>query len=222
MARRKRKQNSQIPIDQSFNPFHVEWSTTQKLAWAAYQKHDLLFLLGPAGTGKTHSAVAFAIHDILNKEVPCDNIVITRPVVESGESLGFLPGDLYEKLNPYMMPIYDCIDSICGGTQKDKILSNLEVCPIAYMRGRSFNNSIFIFDEAQNATKQQLKLAITRLGKNSKMIITGDPDQSDLPISGGLEDVVGRVSTLTGIGVIRFKENSVVRHPLVAKILKRI
>lgn len=203
--------------------FHIDFLTpSQKLAWAAFQTHDLLFLLGPAGTGKSHLATAFGISEIINKTKK--RLILTRPIVESGESLGFLPGTFDEKINPYMMPLFDCIDTICGseGRQAELVKAAIELVPIAYMRGRTFNDAVFILDEAQNCSRQQLKLAITRLGKNSKMIITGDPDQSDLPGEVALNDIVPKIRTISGIGVLQFKENSIVRHPLIAKILAKL
>lgn len=203
--------------------FHLEFLTpSQRLAWQAFQQHDVLFMLGPAGTGKTLLASAFGVTEILRKTK--QKLVLTRPIVESGESLGYLPGTFDEKINPYMMPLYDSIDKICGsdGRQKELIKESTELVPIAYMRGRTFENAVFILDEAQNCTRSQLKLALTRFGKNSKMIITGDPDQSDLPGEVALADIVYKLRTVTGIGVVIFKENSIVRHPLIAKILAKI
>ena len=204
--------------------FHIEFKNdAQKLAWGAFQQHDVLFLIGPAGTGKTHLAAAFAIEQLLNRTRK--KIVITRPIVESGESLGFLPGEFEEKVHPYMLPIYDCIDRIVGrdNALRERIDQNLEIAPIAYMRGRTFNDAICIFDEAQNATKTQLKLFLTRFGENSKVIVTGDPTQSDLGNEYvALMDVMHRLQNLTGVGVVQFKENSIVRHPLIGDILKAL
>jgi len=204
--------------------FHLEFlNSAQELAWQAYQTHDILFMNGPAGTGKTFLATGFGIFDIISKSKK--KLVLCRPVVESGESLGYLPGELDEKVRPYMLPIYDCFEKICGSSSMDLeiVKKSVEVCPIAYIRGRSFEDSVIILDEAQNCTKKQLKLVLTRLGVNSKMIITGDPTQSDLPSSeSGLEDLMARLNTIQGIGKMTFRENAIVRHPLVAKILKKI
>ena len=220
----RRKQQRDVTPVEIVREFHLDFlRPSQEFAWRQYERHDILFLLGPAGSGKTHIATGFAIHDLLQKKK--ERIVITRPVVESGESLGFLPGELSEKIAPYMTPIYDCIKKISGkdGHDADKIRSSLEVVPLAYMRGRTFDNAVFILDEAQNCTYDQIKLAITRLGMNSKMIITGDPEQSDLGgASVALEDVVAKISSVTGVAVMRFKESDIVRHPLLAKILKRL
>ena len=205
-------------------PFHLEFlNQAQKMAWSAFDQHDVLFLLGCAGVGKSHLAVAFAISEILAKRRK--KIILTRPIVEAGESLGFLPGTFEEKLNPYIMPLLDCIERCVGteGPQRETVDRSIETAPLAYMRGRTFNNSICIFDEAQNATASQLKLFMTRFGENSKIIITGDPLQSDLRKSDqGLMHVVNRLEDLPGIGVIYFKSNSIVRHPLIGSILERL
>lgn len=207
----------------SGSPFHLEFKNqAQKMAWGAFDQHDVLFLLGPAGTGKTHLACAFAIGEVLAKRKK--RIILTRPIVEAGESLGFLPGTFDEKVNPYMLPMYDCINKCVGveGPQREIINRSIEVAPIAYMRGRTFDDAICIFDEAQNATKSQLKLFMTRFGDNSKIIITGDPMQSD--IAGGsssLVQIVKKLEDLQGIGVIHFKASSIVRHPLIASIIEK-
>lgn len=220
-----RTRNTEIPPAQcKRQPFHVEFlNQAQKLAWAAFDQHDVLFLLGAPGSGKTHLACAFAISEILTRKR--NKIILTRPIVEAGEALGFLPGDFNEKVGPYMMPMYDCITKCVGveGPQKDIIDKAMEVAPIAYMRGRTFDDAICIFDEAQNATVAQLKLFMTRFGENSKIIITGDPYQSDLkPADQGLMHVVSRLETLPGVGVINFKSSSIVRHPLISSILEKL
>ena len=203
--------------------FHLEFKNeAQGLAWAAFKQHDVLFLTGPAGTGKSFLACAFAIEQILNKER--SKIVLTRPIVESGEKLGFLPGDLEEKVNPYMMPMYDCIDKLVGkdNAWRDRIDSCLEVAPLAYMRGRTFDDAICIFDEAQNASMMQLKLFMTRFGENSKVIITGDPSQSDLGGDVALSNVMHRLHAVEGIGMVQFKAGQIVRHPLIGKIIEKL
>lgn len=203
--------------------FHVEWlNTAQKLAWNAFQQHDVLFLIGPAGTGKSFLAVAFAIKQLLAREA--GKIVLTRPIVEAGESLGYLPGTFEEKVNPYMMPLYDAIDKLVGreGPNRDKILQNTEIAPLAYLRGRTFENAVCLFDEAQNATYSQLKLFLTRFGENTKIIITGDPRQSDLRGPVALTSVVEKLKEVSGVGMVEFKSNSIVRHKLVGQILEKL
>ena len=203
--------------------FHLEFKNdAQGLAWAAFKQHDVLFLTGPAGTGKSFLACAFAIEQILNKEK--SKIVLTRPIVESGESLGFLPGDFEEKVNPYMMPMYDCIEKLVGKDNpwRDRIDSCLEVAPLAYMRGRTFDDAICIFDEAQNASMMQLKLFMTRFGENSKLIINGDPTQSDLAGDVALVNVMHRLHSVDGIGMVQFKPQQIVRHPLIGKIIEKL
>lgn len=233
MARQKAQKSEQLtarrestapPSQSKRHPFHLEFlNQAQKLAWGAFDQHDVLFLLGPAGCGKSHLAVAFAISEILAKRKK--KMVLTRPIVEAGENLGFLPGTFDEKVLPYMMPMYDCIETCVGkeGPQRDLINRSIEVAPIAYMRGRTFHDAVCIFDEAQNATASQLKLFMTRFGQNSKIIITGDPYQSDLRThEQGLMNTVEKLEDLPGVGVIYFKSSSIVRHPLIAAILERL
>lgn len=203
--------------------FHIEFKNeAQSLAWAAFNQYDVLFLIGPAGTGKSFLACAFAIEQILNKTRR--RIILTRPIVESGESLGFLPGEFEEKVHPYMLPMYDCIDKMVGreGQWRDRINYSLEVAPIAYMRGRTFDDAVCIFDEAQNASMLQLKLFLTRFGENSKVVITGDPTQSDLVGKVALMEVIQKLRGVDGIGVVEFKANSIVRHSLVGKIVEKL
>jgi phosphate starvation-inducible PhoH-like protein len=205
------------------NKFHVEFrSGEQKLAWNMFQEHDVMFLSGVAGTGKTHMAMAFAISELLQGRKT--KIVISRPIVSAGENLGFLPGDFHEKVDPYMMPMYDCIDKLVGreGMQREIVMSALEVAPVAYLRGRSLNNAVCIFDEAQNATPTQLKLFLTRLGEGSKMIITGDPMQSDIGHSSGFISTMSKLEQVAGIAIINFTKVSNCRHPLVTSMLERL
>jgi phosphate starvation-inducible PhoH-like protein len=222
MVKKKTKEYNSQP-ERVQDEFTLDFlNPSQEVAWRKFQQSDLLFLLGAAGTGKSHLATGFAIKEVLQGKR--EKIVITRPVVEAGESLGFLPGDLNEKINPYMMPIYDCMKKIVGNDSgnKDKIKRAIDVVPLAYMRGRTFSNAIFILDEAQNCSYTQLKLAISRLGYDSKMIVTGDPQQSDLPGEVSLVKVVDRLRSLNGVGVMEFSEEDVVRHSLVARILKKL
>ena len=195
----------------------------QKIAWATIDKHDVVFLIGPAGTGKTQLATAYAISQLISGDIR--KIFITRPIVEAEEKLGFLPGTFEEKVHPYMMPIFDCIETCVGrdSPMAEKIKDSLEVAPLAYMRGRTLQNAMCILDEAQNCTRGQIKLFLTRLGTNSKMIVTGDPKQSDL--KGGVEglmDVIDDLEDLDGIGMVWMKNDAIVRHPLVGKILDRM
>lgn len=205
--------------------FYLEFLTpAQKLAWNVYQNHDVVFLTGPAGTGKSHLAVGFALQELFAGTK--QNVVITRPIVEAGENLGFLPGTLDEKVDPYMMPLYDCLTKMVGrsGSQRSFVEERLEVAPLAYMRGRTFENSVCILDEAQNCTMAQLTLFLTRLGNGTKMIVTGDPDQSDLfhHSKCPLAVLMDMMATVDGIGTVEFPEAAIVRHPLVGKILRRL
>lgn len=203
--------------------FHIEFKNdAQSLAWAAFQQHDVLFLIGPAGTGKSFLASAFAVQEILNKSRR--RIILTRPIVESGESLGFLPGEFEEKVHPYMLPLYDCLDKMVGRESpwRERIDNALEVAPIAYMRGRTFDDAVCIFDEAQNATMLQMKLFLTRFGENSKVIITGDPTQSDIGGKVALIEVMQKLRGVDGVGIVEFKPNSIVRHSLVGKIIEKL
>ena len=195
----------------------------QKLAWATIDQHDVCFLIGPAGTGKTQLATAYAISQFIAGEVK--KIFITRPIVEAEEKLGFLPGTFEEKVHPYMLPIFDCIETCVGrdSPMAEKILKNLEVAPLAYMRGRTLQNAVCILDEAQNCTKNQIKLFLTRLGTHSKMIVTGDPRQSDLKNGvDGLMDIVDALESVDGIGIVDLTADAIVRHPLIGKIIESI
>lgn len=219
-----KSQKSSQESNSSNKSFHLEFlNQAQKLAWEAFDKHDVLFLIGPAGCGKTMLSCAFAISEVISKKKK--RIVLTRPIVEAGESLGYLPGSFEEKVNPYMLPMYDCIDRCVGrdGPQREIISKSIDIAPLAYLRGRTFHDSVCIFDEAQNATMSQLKLFLTRFGGNSKIIVTGDPHQSDLcPRDQALMNTVQRLENLDGVGVIYFKASSIVRHPLIASILERL
>jgi len=186
------------------------------------QKNDIVLTIGPAGTGKTYIAVAFAIAALENHEV--DRIALCRPAVEAGENLGFLPGDLKEKVDPYLTPLYDALSDIMPKTKLKRVLSDgsIEIIPLAYMRGRTLNNAFMILDEAQNATPMQMKMFLTRLGVNSKAIITGDITQIDLPKSSdsGLIQVVNILKGIDGIGLVKLNESDVVRHKLVQDIIR--
>lgn len=202
--------------------FHIEFlNQAQKYAWSAFQQHDILFLIGPAGCGKSFLAMSFAINEILKKTKK--KIFLTRPIVEAGESLGYLPGDFNEKVMPYMLPLYDSLNKLVGehSPQRDAIDKVVEVAPLAYLRGRTFDSAIGILDEAQNCSIMQLKLFLTRMGNDSKLIITADPTQSDIANT-GIREVLDKVSNIPGIATVYFKEESIVRHPLVAQIVKVI
>ncbi len=223
MPVKKTKANAKTQKSSSGSNFHIDFKNeAQSLAWAAFNQHDVLFLVGPAGTGKSFLACAFAIEQILSKERK--RIILTRPIVESGESLGYLPGEFEEKVQPYMMPMYDAIDKLVGreGQWRERVDYAVEVAPIAYMRGRTFDDAVCIFDEAQNASALQLKLFLTRFGENSKIIVTGDPSQSDLAGKVALVDIIQRLRGVEGIGIVEFKANSIVRHPLIGEILNRL
>ncbi|MBY0355936.1 MAG: PhoH family protein [Rickettsiales bacterium] len=185
-------------------------------------EHDLTFALGPAGTGKTYIAMAMAVYAYLNKGV--ERIVLSRPAVEAGEKLGFLPGDLKEKIDPFLRPLYDALFDMMPAEKVNEMMEKgeIEVAPLAFMRGRTLSNAFIILDEAQNTTPTQMKMFLTRLGENSRMVITGDLTQTDLPrdIKSGLRDCVRKVEHIDGICVIRFSDGDVVRHPLAARIVQ--
>lgn len=185
------------------------------------KKYDLSFGLGPAGSGKTFLAVAMAVDAYQKKQV--QKIVITRPIVEAGENLGFLPGDLKEKVDPYLRPIYDALNDLLGVEQTEKLIEKkvIEIAPLAYMRGRTLENAFIILDEAQNTTKEQMKMFLTRLGENSKMVVTGDESQVDLPrkVQSGLLHAVHALKNVEEISFTLFTTSDVVRHPIVKKII---
>ena len=188
------------------------------------KNNDLIFSIGPAGTGKTFLSVLLAVNYLKKGHV--SRIVITRPAVEAGESLGFLPGDLKEKIDPYLMPIYDALDSILGKEQKDKLIERgvIEVMPLAYMRGRTLDEAFIILDEAQNTTDKQMLMFLTRLGFNSKMIVNGDVTQIDLNMTrnrSGLIIAAEKLQGLDNIAFIEFDNNDVIRNPLVKLIIER-
>jgi phosphate starvation-inducible protein PhoH and related proteins len=187
----------------------------------ALKTHDLVLCVGPAGTGKTYLAVAWAV--TLLKSGGVRKIVLVRPAVEAGERLGFLPGDLIAKINPYLRPLFDSLNEMIEPEQVKKYMENdiIEILPLAYMRGRTLNNACIILDEGQNATTAQMKMFLTRMGHNSKIIVTGDMTQVDLPrtIRSGLADAVHRLRNVEGISILHLDETDIVRNPLVAKIV---
>lgn len=186
------------------------------------EKNTLTIGIGPAGTGKTFLAVVMAVRALKNREV--SRLILSRPAVEAGEKLGFLPGDLREKVDPYLRPLYDALEDLLDGAVVAKYLERgtIEVAPLAYMRGRTLSDAFVILDEAQNATADQLKMFLTRLGSGSKMVVNGDVTQIDLPSGArsGLRDASARLARLEDIGVVELTETDVVRHPLVASIIR--
>jgi phosphate starvation-inducible PhoH-like protein len=196
-------------------------SQTQITYANAIKEHDIVFGIGPAGTGKTYLAVAAAVNALRRKQV--SRIILTRPAVEAGESLGFLPGDIQEKVDPYLRPLYDALDDMLPDSQLRHLIEmrTLEIAPLAFMRGRTLNNAFVILDEAQNTTVNQMKMFLTRLGNNAQAVITGDITQTDLPSGtlSGLVHVQHILSHIEAIGFVHFTEHDVVRHPLVQKII---
>lgn len=188
----------------------------------AIRKNDLVFGIGPAGTGKTYLAVVMAVNALKQNKV--SKIILTRPAVEAGESLGFLPGDLKEKVDPYLRPLYDALHDVLGAEHTQRLIERetIEIAPLAYMRGRTLEDAFVILDEAQNTTQAQMKMFLTRLGFDSKMIITGDATQVDLPkgANSGLAEAERRLQSVKGISINYLTQNDVVRHPLVARIIQ--
>lgn len=186
-------------------------------------KNDMLFAVGPAGTGKTYTAVALAVKALKNKEVK--RIILTRPAVEAGENLGFLPGDLKEKLDPYMQPLYDALIDMVPGDKLNQYLENrvIQIAPLAFMRGRTLDNAFVILDEAQNTTESQMKMFLTRMGANAKFIVTGDATQIDLPSkqASGLIQALRILKNVEGIDIITLDNTDVIRHKLVKNIIER-
>ncbi|HOJ89830.1 MAG TPA: PhoH family protein, partial [Saprospiraceae bacterium] len=194
----------------------------QQILVEAVENSDITFVIGPAGTGKTYTAVALAVRALKNKEVK--KIILTRPAVEAGESLGFLPGDLKEKIDPYLRPLYDALDDMIPAERLAQFMESrvIEIAPLAFMRGRTLDNAYIILDEAQNCTPVQLKMFLTRLGPSAKAIITGDLTQIDLPYhqKSGLKDATYRLQNIHGIKTVYLSREDVVRHRLVKEILK--
>ncbi|MCS7298027.1 MAG: PhoH family protein [Bacteroidia bacterium] len=194
----------------------------QRLLAQAIETHDITFAIGPAGTGKTYIAVASAVKAL--KERHIRKIILTRPAVEAGESLGFLPGDLKEKVAPYLRPLYDSLEEMLSSEKLQQLLEQnvIEIAPLAYMRGRTLNDAFIILDEAQNATRLQMKMFLTRFGHHSKIVITGDLSQIDLPRpeTSGLIHAVKLLEGVSGIAVVRLSETDIVRHPLVSEIVR--
>lgn len=195
----------------------------QDAALKAVSRASISFLIGPAGTGKTHLACGYAARCVADGRV--ERIILTRPIVEAGESLGYLPGTFEEKSAPYLLPIHDALDAVAGksGRRREQLRASLQVAPLAYMRGRTFNNSIVVVDESQNCTLAQLRLVISRLGRDSQMILTGDLSQSDLRgHEQALGTVVNKLEGLPGVAVFRFDSTGIVRHPILGAVLERL
>jgi phosphate starvation-inducible PhoH-like protein len=195
---------------------------TQKAYVDLVRGNDIVFAVGPAGTGKTYLAVAFAVRSLLDKQVR--RIILTRPALEAGERLGFLPGTLEEKIDPYLRPLHDALHDMIEADKLERFLSDgtIEIAPLAYMRGRTLGGSFIILDEAQNTTPEQMKMFLTRMGFESKAVVTGDVTQTDLPRGqkSGLRDALELVEGIRGIGTVQFTDQDVVRHPLVAALIR--
>jgi len=200
----------------------VPRSTVQAAYMEALSRDDMIFALGPAGTGKTYVAVAQAVAMLITGQV--DRLILSRPAVEAGERLGFLPGDMKEKVDPYLRPLYDALYDMLPTEQVERRIASgeIEIAPIAFMRGRTLSDAFIILDEAQNTTPQQMKMFLTRFGMRARMVICGDPNQTDLPRGqeSGLNDAVGKLEGISKIAMVRFGAADVVRHPLVGKIVE--
>ena len=198
----------------------AQTANQRKLVEASF-KNDMVFAIGPAGTGKTYTGVALAVKALKEKQVR--RIILTRPAVEAGENLGFLPGDLKEKLDPYMQPLYDALRDMIPNEKLDSFIEKgiIQIAPMAFMRGRTLDNAFVILDEAQNTTHAQMKMFLTRMGKNAKFIITGDPGQIDLPrrVISGLKEALLVLKNVSGIGIIHLDDKDVIRHKLVKKVI---
>jgi phosphate starvation-inducible PhoH-like protein len=196
-------------------------SAGQRGLMEAIKSHNLTVAIGPAGTGKTYLAISAAVEALEAGKV--EKIMLSRPAMEAGESLGYLPGDMHEKMAPYLRPLYDALGDRLGGKKVRQYMDEgtIEICPVGFMRGRTLNNAFIVIDEAQNCTYAQLKMLLSRLGWHSTMVVTGDPDQSDL-LAGisGLSDVAARLDALPNVAVVRLAQQDIVRHPLVAEMLE--
>lgn len=204
----------------SGKPIKAQTANQRKLV-ALMSKNDMVFAVGPAGTGKTYTGVALAVKALKDKEVK--RIILTRPAVEAGENLGFLPGDLKEKLDPYMQPLYDALRDMIPAEKLTSHIENgiIQIAPLAFMRGRTLDNAFVILDEAQNTTHAQMKMFLTRMGKNAKFMITGDPGQIDLPrrVTSGLKEALLVLKDVKGVGMIYLDDKDVIRHRLVKEVI---
>lgn len=233
----EKKSNVKVLFNQPWSPLDAEeerrdqsyvrkvrpQNNNQALLMEAIAENNLSLAVGPAGTGKTYLAISAAVEALESGRV--DRIILSRPAIEAGESIGFLPGDLQEKMAPYLRPLYDALNDRIGGKRLKQHLQDgaIEIAPIGYMRGRTLNNAFVVIDEAQNCTYSQIKMLLTRLGWHSTMVLTGDPDQSDL-LTGmsGFREIADKLEGVDGIAVVRLTAGDVVRHPLVASMLTRI
>lgn len=215
------KQDNLIIFGMNGKPIVARNANQQKLV-QAFNKNDLVLALGPAGSGKTYVAIALAVKALKNKEVK--RIILSRPAVEAGEKLGFLPGDMKDKIDPYLQPLYDALEDMISPAKLKDYLENkiIQIAPLAFMRGRTLNDAVIILDEAQNTTTQQIKMFLTRLGMNSKMIVTGDITQIDLPPSqmSGLKQAIRILDDVKGVVKIEFDKRDIVRHKLVQRIVE--
>lgn len=218
-----RKNEELLPTVKKTNNFHIEFlNNQQKKAWETIEENEITFLIGPAGSAKSFISSAYACSSILTKKQK--KIYLTRPIVEAGgEHLGYLPGSAEEKVGPYFTPIFDALDELVGpvGFQRELIAKTMQLRPLAYMRGTNLNDAVCLLDEAQNITYEQMILYLTRIGKNSKMIVNGDPMQSDIR-NCCLTNIVNKLEGMPGIGVVRFDKSSIVRNPLISQILERL
>ena len=209
-----------IVYDIKGRPIRAKTENQQMLV-KAYNKQDLMFVVGPAGTGKTYTAIALAVKALKNKEVR--RLILSRPAVEAGEKLGFLPGDMKEKIDPYLRPLYDALEEMIQPARLKEMLEDgtIQIAPLAFMRGRTLSDAVVILDEAQNTTSAQIKMFLTRMGFNTKMIVTGDCTQIDLPVAqlSGLEEAIRILKGVKGISLIEMNKKDIVRNPLVTRIV---
>lgn len=214
------KDEGVIVYDIKGRPIRAKTENQQMLV-KAYNKQDLMFVVGPAGTGKTYTAIALAVKALKNKEVR--RLILSRPAVEAGEKLGFLPGDMKEKIDPYLRPLYDALEEMIQPARLKEMLEDgtIQIAPLAFMRGRTLSDAVVILDEAQNTTSAQIKMFLTRMGFNTKMIVTGDCTQIDLPVAqrSGLEEAMRILKGVKGISLIEMNKKDIVRNPLVTRIV---
>ena len=215
------KQTNLIIYGMNGKPIIARSENQQKLV-RSFDDNDLVFAVGPAGTGKTYIAIALAVRALKNKQIR--RLILSRPAVEAGEKIGFLPGEMKDKLDPYLQPLYDALQEMIPSVKLKEYMDNntIQIAPLAFMRGRTLNDAIIILDEAQNTTKLQIKMFLTRLGTNAKMIVTGDITQIDLPhnVQSGLIDAMSLLEQVQGIGYVHFEKKDIVRHKLVQRIVE--